>query len=414
MRGMRRTARLFAPLLAACLLVTAGVSAGVPSAGIDAAPMRAPAAHLRVATWNIAWLSRAPGRGPVPRRAADYRRLAVIADRLAADVVALQEVDGPEAARRVFDPGTYDLFFTDDGTNRQRTGFAVRRGFGVTRHPDLVDLAVETGARRGADVTLHLAGADLRLLAVHLKSGCAGDPIDDPAAACRTLKRQQAVLERWVDARVAAGEPFLVLGDFNRRFEAPDRFWVDLDDGDPPGADLVDLAEGRRPACWSGRHRQFIDHAVLGRATAGWVVPGSFASPDYLPEERRFEATLSDHCPIRFTLDTSRPPSPPVLTAEEAKAHAGEAATICGAVASKGRSGRGRGRILVDLERPRPDTPFTAVADGFDRDAVDALDRLEVGAGVCVSGVVRLYRGRAEIVVRDAGAVAGRPRPVTR
>ncbi|HUD71398.1 MAG TPA: endonuclease/exonuclease/phosphatase family protein [Dongiaceae bacterium] len=407
---MRRAAWLFLLLLPAFLSVPAGVRA----AATGRAPSQAPAARLRVATWNLEWLARTPGQGPVPRRAADYRRLAAIAVRLDADLVALQEVDGPEAARRVFDPATYDFIFTGDVTNRQRTGFAVRRGLQVTRHPDLVDLAVETGARRGADLTVHLAGADLRLLAVHLKSGCAGGPIDGAEAPCSTLKRQQAVLESWIDARVAAGEPFLVLGDFNRRFEAPDRFWIDLDDGEPPGADLVDLAEGRSPACWGGRHRQFIDHAVLGRATAGWVVPGSFASPDYLPEERRYESTLSDHCPLRFTLDTARPPSPPILAADEAKGHVGEAATVCGEVASKGRTSGGRGRILVDLDRPRPGAPFTAVADGADGAAAGALDRLEVGARVCVSGVVRLYRGRAEIVVRDAGAVVARPRPVTR
>lgn len=291
------------------LLLDAGIARGAAGETGDAAshpvrmPESAPAARLRIATWNIEWLARRSGEGPVPRRAADYRRLAAVAARLDADVIALQEIDGPEAARRVFDPKRYDFFFTGDEGNRQRPGFAVRRGLRVTRHADVTGLAVETGARRGADITLHLEGGDLRLLAVHLKSGCAGGPLDGPAAPCRTLRRQGEALERWVDARAREGVAFGVLGDFNRRFEPPDRFWIDLDDGEPAEADLVDLGSGRRPACWRGRYRRFVDHVVLSRVAAARVVAGSFLAPDYLPEERRFEATLSDHCPLVFELE---------------------------------------------------------------------------------------------------------------
>lgn len=306
--------RVAAGILGAILIggVVAGaraIASGPGGAAHAAAAPAAAVARIRIATWNIAWLARRSGDGPVPRRAADYRRLAAVAARLNADVVALQEIDGVEAARRVFDPSDYDFMFTGGASNRQRTGFAVRRGLERTAHPDYVDLAVETGARRGADITLHLAGVDLRLLAVHLKSGCPSEPLDGRSAPCRILGRQEAALERWIDARVRDRVAFAVLGDFNRRFEPPDSFWPDLDDGEPAGADLVDLAEGRRPACWQRRHRRFIDHVVLSRAAATLVVPGSFASPDYLPDERPFETTLSDHCPLVFEIDAARPGS---------------------------------------------------------------------------------------------------------
>ncbi|MDH3690729.1 MAG: hypothetical protein OEU36_14870 [Gammaproteobacteria bacterium] len=37
-----------------------------------------------------------------------------------------------------------------------------------------------------------------------------------------------------MDARAAAGIPFIVMGDFNRRFDVPgDEFWPEIDDGKP-------------------------------------------------------------------------------------------------------------------------------------------------------------------------------------
>src|SRR5262245_30109618 len=95
--------RVAAGVLGAILIggVVAGARAKAPGPGgaaHAAAAPATPAARIRIATWNIAWLARRSGDGPVPRRAADYRRLATVAARLDADVVALQEIDGVEAA----------------------------------------------------------------------------------------------------------------------------------------------------------------------------------------------------------------------------------------------------------------------------------------------------------------------------
>src|SRR5690349_12774389 len=100
------------------------------------------AAELKLATWNLAWLTLRPAGDPelprdlTTRRPADFDLLAAYARRLDADMVALQEVDGPEAAARVFDPRTYEFHFAQE-RDVQRVGFAVRRGLRVTRHPDL-------------------------------------------------------------------------------------------------------------------------------------------------------------------------------------------------------------------------------------------------------------------------------------
>jgi hypothetical protein len=58
-----------------------------------------------------------------PRTPADYASLRNYATQLKADIVALQEVDGPDAAAQVF-PG-YDFCFSTRG-HTQKNGFAIR------------------------------------------------------------------------------------------------------------------------------------------------------------------------------------------------------------------------------------------------------------------------------------------------
>jgi len=384
------------------------VAAGAPAGAIErpAAPAR-----LRLATWNVAWLDRAEGAGHVRRSAADYERLRRYAAGLDADVVALQEIDGPGAARRLFDSAAWDLHLTGDVENPQRTGFVFRRGLRVTRNPDLVELALGR-RRRGADMTVHLAGGDLRLLGVHLKSGCQHDALSSGREECAILRRQLAILEGWIDARAREPVAFAVVGDFNRQFEPPDRFWAEIDDGEPPEADLVAVTEGRRPVCWGGRYPTFIDHIVLSRTAAGWLVPGSFRAIDYAGADARFEAVLSDHCPLEVTIDTAQPPPGPPsrLRAEEAVDHAGETATVCGRVAgaSFARSVRGQPTFL-NLDRPHPDQPFSVVIWGDDRPAFGEPERSFAGRRICATGLIRLHKGKPEIVVRRPDEIAVGP-----
>ena len=143
---------------------------------------------------------------------------------LDADVVALQEVDGPEAARLVFP----DYQFCFSGRVAvQNNGFAIRRGLPFLCAPDLADLSMNDDVRRGVELRLFPdTPQELRLLSVHLKSGCARDSLDSARPNCGVLARQVPVLERWIDAQAAENKPFAVLGDFNRdlRREPSGRF----------------------------------------------------------------------------------------------------------------------------------------------------------------------------------------------
>lgn len=291
------------------------------------------ARELEIATWNLEWLI-APAvlrelrptcvppdsqlrsqerRLPCDvaygkeRGAGDFAALARYARRLDADVIALQEVDGPEAARLVF-PG-YSFCFTGRRA-LQNTGFAIRPGVQHRCGADARGISLDDTLRRGAELVLFPGTAnELRLLSIHLKSGCAREPLDSGRDACTDLARQTVALASWVDSQARQGRRFAILGDFNRDLlheaqgTAPPRqirqIWTTIDDGDPPEADLTNALQGVPfIGCAAGApYRSYIDFIVLSRTLGKALVPGSFERVTYDPSDVwRFR--LSDHCPL--------------------------------------------------------------------------------------------------------------------
>ncbi|HEY0205864.1 MAG TPA: endonuclease/exonuclease/phosphatase family protein [Acetobacteraceae bacterium] len=264
----------------------------------------AQAADLKVATWNLEWLTaRAVGDPALPedvqpKNAADIALLRRYAAILDADVVALQEVDGPGIAAQIFPPDRYDLYFTDDKVV-QRVGIAVRRGIRVQRNPDVTGLDLYPDAqfplRSGADITLDLPGGKLRLLAVHLKTGCQRDRLDrSRRPQCEVLRGQVPVLQGWIAQRREEGVPFLVLGDFNRWMDGRDQMLSALESAAP----LARATEGHDSPCWGGEH--FIDHILAGGAARGWLDADSLRVLVYR-EGPAMKEHLSDHCPVAAT-----------------------------------------------------------------------------------------------------------------
>ena len=263
---------------------------------------------VRLATWNLEHLAAENAQGCRPRSNADYDVLRQHAQELGADVIALQEVENAEAAARVFpaDSWTVVMSARPKGTRegfcrgnsgfkilKQDVGFAIRKGIRFRRNPDVAALGLgNPDLRWGVDVTLDLP-KPIRLLAVHLKSGCnTKRDLNDPD--CPVLFSQAPVLESWIDARARAGEDFAVMGDWNRRTALPnDEFLSIASNDDPPGGRLVFTNAGRRASCVQ-RYSDFIDHIAVGRDTARRVQPGSFAEYSYgVPENQH----PSDHCP---------------------------------------------------------------------------------------------------------------------
>lgn len=270
------------------------------------AALPARAADLTLVAWNIAWLTaKPPGHPDLPRDLtrrgpADYAALQRIAAGLDADIIAFQEVDGPLAAARVFDATRYAFFFPQE-QDTQRAGFAVRRTLRVTQNPDLAELDLRPAARfslrRGADITVEAAGQRLRLLSLHLRAGCAEGRLAGRSAQCEELLQQGGYVARWIAARRAAGEAFVIAGDFNRRLDARDPLLALLLEQAP----LTLATDGQRDTCWSNG-RPFIDHILAGGAARGWMDARSFRMvplPQAHPDGRD---TLSDHCPISVRL----------------------------------------------------------------------------------------------------------------
>ncbi|MDQ3040455.1 MAG: endonuclease/exonuclease/phosphatase family protein [Pseudomonadota bacterium] len=257
-----------------------------------------------MATWNMEHLAERNGSGCRPRTDADYAAMRDYVGALEADVIAFQEVESRAAAERVFDPLVYTVLIEQRvGTNRrgecggrtgltinaQRTGFAIRKDLPFDRQPDVTDVQVgNPDLRSGVDVVVRpAAGKPLRLLSVHLKSGCSSGGAND---ACPVLFQQVPVMERWIDSRAAEAIRFVVLGDFNRRLGMPgDAVWTDWDDASPPNSDLS-LASGEQSARCNPRYRDFIDFIVLDRRAAIDFI--AFEEKTYVAEP------LSDHCAI--------------------------------------------------------------------------------------------------------------------
>ena len=328
------------------LLCGIGLAAGAVGSPASAAPP-APAT-LKLASWNLEWLmtpasfnalkgsctraepTAVPGpHAPRPLRSipcdvvatlergrADFAGLARYARALDADVIALQEVDGADAAALVFPPSRYVFCFS--GTpSVQNTGFAIRRGIAYRCGPDVVGLALGQRLRRGATLVLFPNSPEqVHLLDIHLKSGCARGPMNalPRSDACVQLARQLPSLEAWIDNEARGGSAYAVLGDFNRELLAeggPARasdgaqinLWPEIDDGEPPGAHLTNTAAGERFSnCARGRMQTgYIDYIVLGPRLAAAVLPGSFERLVYNPRDA-WRLKLSDHCPVAIRL----------------------------------------------------------------------------------------------------------------
>ncbi len=243
-----------------------------------------------------------------PRSMDDFAALRKYAARLDADVIALQEVDGAEAAALVF-PG-YQFCFSGR-PNVQKNGFAIRRGLPFVCEPEYLPLSLDDSVRRGVVVTLFPGtGNEMRLMSVHLKSGCPAGLLTQATRNCATLARQVAPLEAWIDEQALAGRRFALLGDFNRRFslERPpardaagrvQALWPEIDDRDPPAADLKDVTAGQRFLACTKRDgfTEYIDTILVGRDLARSIERRGFVRVVF-DEEDVGVRQLTDHCPV--------------------------------------------------------------------------------------------------------------------
>jgi endonuclease/exonuclease/phosphatase family metal-dependent hydrolase len=153
------------------------------------------------------------------------------------------------------------------------------------------------GLRFGTRIDLTVGGHTLRLMSVHLKSGCFENGMS--VAACNQLLDQLPEFEAWIDDAAAEPDPFVVLGDFNRRLNQPgDVIWTEIDDGDPANADLLAVTDQMPISCRNNQFTEFIDHIVLDRRSAAWIDRSSFRQVEYRQADKDDWDLISDHCPV--------------------------------------------------------------------------------------------------------------------
>ena len=262
---------------------------------------------LRVAAWNLEHLDDTNGAGCVGREDGDYTVLRERIDALGVEIVAFQEVENTAAAQRIFDPERWSVEVSSRpstgygrtcyGRPRQRlghlaTGIAVREGIEYRRNDDFSALAGgNPDLRWGTDITVVRDRQELRVLSVHLKSGCWGADQDIDVSredTCATLREQMETLSDWVSERRESGEAFVIAGDFNRRLTVPgDWAWALLRETAPA---LSLSTEGRISRC-DERFVEYIDHLMFDTGMRLSMALGSF-------EEAERGGPHPDHCAV--------------------------------------------------------------------------------------------------------------------
>ena len=185
----------------------------------------------------------------------------------------------------------------------QRVGLAARRGLTIHRNAEIAALDVESDTphqlRDGLDASVVFPdGATLRILVIHLKTGChRDDPGSSHRPQCALLAAQIPVVAGWARARAAEKIPFAILGDFNREMDRPDTVVASLASAAP----MLRVTEGHGDPCWDGG--PFIDHILLGGPARGWLVPNSLRVLTYHSTDPADRERLSDHCPVSVRID---------------------------------------------------------------------------------------------------------------
>lgn len=331
------------------LLAGAVLLAGLAVIGVVKAPQFTPAhpeqsrPSLQLATWNLEWLVRledhprllaqcdpkgqpnsdewrfpCDSEHPLPpeRTQADITELARIAEGLRGAVVALQEVDGPEAAAQIFAPANWQLACFSKRKHPQKLGFAVPKGIAYECGSEVISLDIDGKTRAGVVITLWPNSAQsLHLLNVHLKSGCFAGPLYKKGP-CLALRSQVSRVEQWIDQQVALGHGFGVLGDFNRRLEkdaqysagadeaAPTSMFAAWHDQTPPGAALLRATAllADMPCSPASPYTQgAIDNILVSAPWAAKFARHEARRISYSAEQAK-RYRLSDHCPLLLGL----------------------------------------------------------------------------------------------------------------
>lgn len=323
--------------------------------------------------WQLPWGRNAPvdwdigvlppcdvfqvNRAVLPVTEASYAQRAarvgtLVRDRIQPDVIAFQEVSGPQAIRELLGKG-YEVCGYE-GHKVQRIAFAWKASLGAgscaVHWPlSLPERALRDQVRPGLTLTLKHEGKTWKFMTVHLKSSCVS-PIDERAAEgrgqlegsepnCLVLQDQVAPLQAWLKQEAAGADALVFLGDMNRNFsheasEAADRpvrvqgrtrnLWRALNEAGPaltllnpqcePSADAGglcklgkerllgrdEMGQLRGAGALGCRNPLGLDHIVLGKGaqSAAGAFKVALGRLGVTEDGNPPSLALSDHCPL--------------------------------------------------------------------------------------------------------------------
>jgi hypothetical protein len=307
--------------------------ANLLAAAAFAVAVCAPAASLaempvRVATWTIDSLndkSREPLRPGAPIRAdEDYGLLSEYRARLGADVVALQGIGSAAAVARVFPAEEYEIIFSGRfdpaNTGHSHAALAVRKGkvevvaSGIVEGLSVIDVEENLPTRPGVEALLEVDGERFWVMSIDMKSGCFAKSLEPAILGdCKTLAKQVAPLDAWIDDKQSTGLAVIIMGKFNRKLDVggqSDPLWSDIDDGLPAGLNLWRLpfqTASRCPTTRELHRREPIDFLVFNQAAWDKVDQQSFFELLYDFEVVELGYRLSDHCPQAVEISIGAP-----------------------------------------------------------------------------------------------------------
>lgn len=279
-------------------------------------------------SWNMQWLSLKP-TSPIVRSDADYQALQQLFKKYSPDILAFQEVDSINALYRVIDQQHYAIYLseraknTDDQfkTNNQYTGFAVKREIivdNITDLPQLSSPAITAGIvtsfknklRYGSIIRVTINQQPIILLNLHLKSGCftAKQLTKQKTTACRTLALQFKLIKQWINTQQQRSQSLLIVGDFNHRSVDNQYFKKKITDNP---ALISQLSAAINANCTVKLTKKTIRYRTYKK-----LIDHLFATTNITALTQRqiqynkqqlSQFTLSDHCPLLFTLNVHHP-----------------------------------------------------------------------------------------------------------
>ena len=89
------------------------------------------------------------------------------------------------------------------------------------------------------------------------------------------------------------------------------------------------------------------------------------------------------------------------ISSAQARSHVGENSRVCGQVASTHFAYRSRGApTFINLDETYPNQVFTALIWAEDRSKFGSPEKRYESRHICVTGLIQLFRGIPEIIVR--------------